>query len=100
MMKLVVFILGCMIGGSIGHILFSEEKPAFAVNCTDLTFEHMWKDGAFFWQYNQYRDTVKGKDLSRGEESYSRCDQCGKVKVLHQNGDIEIFTPKFKETKK
>ena len=101
-MKLIVFILGCMIGWAISQVLFSEEKAAFAVDCTNLngmTFEHMWVDGAPFWQYNQYRNTTEGKDYSRGEESYYHCSQCSKVKVLHQNGDIEIFTPILRSSK-
>ena len=102
-MKLVAFILGCMVGWVIGQIIFSNEKPVFAVDCigpNGITLEHTWLDGALCRQYNQYRNTVKGKDYLRGVESYYRCDRCDKVKIIHQNGDIEIFLLNFKETKK
>ena len=78
-------------------ISLNSKEPNFTTDCIDpngITFEHTWREGALFWQYNQYRDTAEGKDyLSRGVESYYRCDRCGKVKIIYQNGDITIFTP-------
>lgn len=92
-MKIVTFILGCIIGWGLWLIATSlSPTKDWSVSCNNTTFEHTWLDGAPFYLYNQYRDTIESKDyLRKGVEAYYHCEQCSKIKIVHQNGDINIF---------